>query len=221
MLTGRYLMPAPISVVAIIFRGAVMLRSLFVLATLALLFTACGPPSEPSQAAIDAARATMSAEVAIIPTIPSPTAVSLADVDLESLVLQSGDLPSGIQRGQVRAAVPNAFKGVPAAEQTFNQILERTGSSTGNVTILLYRETNKRDTAYGVMVKGAGSRAQPSNGVGEQAIIFPGTRDLPVSSVSFVRCHAAVDITLGDVSAETLMNYAKWLDSRLQEVVCS
>lgn len=198
-----------------------LIHRVFVVLSLATLLAACGVPSQPSQADVNNAMATISTGLDDAPTDIPTTAIPLAEVNLESLVLQSGDLPSSVQAGQVRNRVPNALQSVPKAEQTFNQILEHAGSAAGNVTILLYTAPDKRDAAYSVMVKDAGSYAQTSNGVGEQSVIFPGTTSLPVRSVSFVRCQAVVDITLGNTAIETITDYAKRLDKRLQSALCS
>lgn len=189
-----------------------MYRWLF-LVLLAALLISCGGP----QVATDPTPA--SAPTAM------PTVVTLDKIAIEPALIQSGDLPSGLVGGQVKALVPVLFKGITPPDRVLTQSLENGGVALGNVTVLLYQDTKNRDAAYTQMLgdiaitPATGGTAQP--GIGERSLGGLFTNNLPgFAEIAFVRCHAVVHIRLDTQDATDVTTYAKRLDTRLQTVVC-
>lgn len=151
-----------------------------------------------------------------------PTAVPLDQVDLEPLLIQSGDLPAGLSGAQVKDEAPAMFAGVPHPTKAIDQRFQRAGDTAGGITVLLYQSDADRDVAYADVVKGLGKGAVAQNGVGERAMAVNNTDLLEFVDLTFVRCHAVVHIRFSGTSEPSdAAAYAKRLDKRLSSVVCS
>lgn len=195
------------------------MRHIAVLA-LVLVLTACG-----------------SAPAAAVPTSPpveptaAPTAISLADVDLEPLLITSGDLPADLTGGQIRDVAPKMFDGIPKAVQLREQRFARGGDAAGGVVVFLYENAGDRDAGYARVLDGMGETT-PVDGLGDQSAQAAADAaalraGIAYSDVLFRRCAALVHIRVGspDVTSPdevviTAATYAKRLDKRLQSVVC-
>jgi hypothetical protein len=148
-----------------------------------------------------------------------PTTVALTDIDLEPLLVQSGDLPSGMSAAQIKDVAPPAMKDYPPATKAIDQRFQRNGKTTGGVVVLLY-EQDADLTAATALATTLNTYSELLPDVGEQAKLFLGTDLLPVRGVTFVRCRAVVDVSMSDVDTGEITAYAKRLDKRLQSVVC-
>lgn len=174
-----------------------MRPALFLIA--ALLLGACGASAPPAS----------------LP-IPLPTAVPLSAVDLEPLLIQSGDLPSGLGAAQVSDTPPKMFASLPKAIRAIDQRIQRAGATAGGITVLLYDDPTP---GYQALIATMG--ATDAVAVGEQSRITRASDLLPGFDVALVRCHAVVYVRMtGDVSAENVLAYAKRLDARLSNAVC-
>lgn len=136
--------------------------------------------------------------------------------DLEALILQSGDLPAAIQRGQANHETPSVYTslGVPEADVVVYQDFDGGSNSAiaGNVTISVYSNHEQRDDAYNRIVAEFIPLNSAVEGLGEKSAVNLGR-------VAFTRCNALVRIVL-PTEPGSAQTYAKRLDSRLQEKVC-
>jgi len=151
--------------------------------------------------------------------VSAPTTVALKDIDLEPLLIQAGDLPSGMSAAQVKDAAPPALNDYPQATKAIDQRFQRNGKTAGGVVVLLYEQQSDLDQAKGLAAK-TSKYSEPLSDVGEQAKLFLGTDLLPIRGVTFVRCQAVVDVSMSGVDTREITAYAKRLDKRLQAAVC-
>ncbi len=136
--------------------------------------------------------------------------------DLETVILQDGDLPATIQRGQARHEIPNVYNviGVPKADVTLYQDLDG-GSrpqTAGNVVVSLYNAADMRDDAYSRVAGEFASANIPIEGLVDKSAS-------DCTTVVFTRCNALVRIVL-PTEPGAAATYAKRLDKRLQQKVC-
>jgi hypothetical protein len=163
-----------------------------------------------------------------VPQMSAPTAqpaTAAPIVPIEFVLLQSGDLPSGVSGGQVKELIPILFKDVAPPSRVITQSIERNGVPLGNVTVFVYSTPKERDMAYSQMLSAVavtsttGGSVQP--GIGEQSFGGLFTNNLPgFAEIVFSRCHAVVHIRLNTTDATDVTSYAKRLDTRLQSAVC-
>lgn len=160
---------------------------------------------------------------------PTNTPVPLGEIDLESILLLPGDLPSNYKlsifykdrEAQSTALNPNNFP-VPDADTSMDIDNTKVTDYLGNyeksyVSIMLYNDLAQRDAAYEILV-------DPSNffdtsvisqaDVGEKAVTV--IRPMLDNSVIFTRCNALVYMRTTDDT----VNYAQRLDERLTPLVC-
>lgn len=172
----------------------------------ALVLAACGGSPAPTADAPTAAPAV-------------PTAIPLEQIDLEPLLVQSGDLPAGTTGAQVRDTAPAMFKDIPAATNTAYQQLATGAKQTGGVAVFLYADAAPRDAAYQAIATGMGSDTSAPT-IGERAALSAGGDILPFSDLLFQRCRAVAHIRMTGSDAAAIESYAKRLDKRLQAVAC-
>jgi hypothetical protein len=196
-------------------------RRIFVLLVIALVLAGCGASPQSSQQAVDQAFATIGAGLGATAV---STVVPLTALDLESLLIQPGDLPAGVVGSQVKDKAPPVFKDVPLPVKAIDQRFGLAdGAIIGGVTVLLYDSPTDLEKAYAVVIKGMGSSAYPSTEVGDKARIGGLTaRTQRIAEVSFVRCHALVSVSLSETPQpdDDTLTYAKRLDRRLTPLVC-
>lgn len=162
---------------------------------------------------------------AVAPTAaptPAPTKVPLAALDLEPLLIQSGDLPAGLTGAQVLDSVPPAYQQMqmPAAEKLIFQRLARGSDPGGYVVVSLYGDAAKRTDAYVKIttdMRTLGALTMPED-IGETAALHSDT--LFGGHVAFQRCAAVVEVLLTGTDAQEVAAYAKRLDTRLRAAVC-
>lgn len=148
-------------------------------------------------------------------------APNLSAVDLEPVLVQSGDLPSGQTGSQVRDMAPGVFDSAPPPVKAIDQRFQEDGKDSGGVAVLLYEAPDKIESAYVIASEGMDSTV---NDVGERAMGFHLKQELfgvqiNVSSVAFTRCAAVVSIRFTGELDEAVV-YAKRLDKRIQPLVC-
>jgi hypothetical protein len=177
---------------------------------LALTLAACGGTTAPAA-----------------PAVPAATVVPLDQLDLESLLVQSGDLPAGISGAQVRDSAPKMFDGMPKALKTTYQQFAQGAKQVGGVAVFLYDNDADRDSAYQFVAKGMGTSLDTLTDTGEKAIATKTDKNDPLAALNFTdvlfqRCAAVAHIRLSgenlDQTAATA--YAKRLDKRLSGAVC-
>lgn len=155
-----------------------------------------------------------------------PTPVPLNQLDLEPLLVQSGDLPAGLTGAQVKDIAPEMFATFPKPTKVIDQRFQRNNQTAGGVTVLLYETVPEREQAYGALMTGLGKDAKPLEGTGEQGSattldVTVATIHLQTVALGFRRCTALVYITLaGTATLSDGDAYAKRLDKRLTPLVC-
>jgi hypothetical protein len=196
-------------------------RHIFILLVTTLVLAGCGETPQSSQQAIDQAFATIGAG---LDATAVSTVVPLTALDLESLLIQPGDLPAGVIGSQVKDKAPPVFKDAPLPVKAIDQRFGLAdGVTIGGVTVLLYDSPADLEKAYAVVIGGMGSSAYPSTEVGDKARIGGLTaRTQRIAEVSFVRCHALVSVSLSETPQpdDDTLTYAQRLDKRLMPLVC-
>ena len=152
------------------------------------------------------------------------TEIPLAELDLEPLLLEEGDLPADFKGSTIRHSIEEApFSELPPAAQAIVQEIDGYNQDTSNfVYILLYEYLDDLQEAYEHLVTNSfkfNEEAEPIDGIGEQARFEKDEfafHYIPYEKVAFTRCHALVYI---ETSTDTL-NYARRLDARLKETIC-
>ena len=163
------------------------------------------------------------------PTIQStmqPTKVALKDLDLEPLLIQSGDLPAGFSGAQVKNEAPEMFNKTPKPVYVINQRFAYHEETGGGITVLVYDHLADATEAFQGVRKGMTTDAVPLNDVGEEAFVVAmaltaGDKKIKSTDGLFQRCHAIVHVRFSDISdSDVVEAYLKRLDKRLQPMVC-
>lgn len=153
--------------------------------------------------------------------VPTATPIPLSQLKLDSLLVQTGDLPAGLAGAQIRDTAPGMFKGLPAADNTIFQQFARGGDSAGGVAVFLFEDESKIRQAYDEILGGMGSDAKPISDIGEKASVVVISLGIEALDLVFTRCNFVVHIRFtGTLDVDEIQSYAKRLDTRLTEVVC-
>jgi hypothetical protein len=180
----------------------------------------------------------------------TPTPIPLSEINLESILVESGDLPATISPGQVRdfppvevevlgetrtSALYRFVDTMPAPDGSV--YLELHSSETdieGGVTVFLYEAEDYAETAYTEIAaymqesepyvyESSGDSVSSVSDVGNAAIAVDMGSDLNFvhfSAFAFRRCHAVVHIVMRGGDVDQSTGYAQRLDQRLQPLVC-
>lgn len=197
-----------------------MKHLIFVFVVIALLTGCAVAPPAPTPAPTAAPPTPTSA----------PTAVPITSIDLEPLLIVSGDLPDGLSGAQVRDQAPGMFKEMPPAANVAYQQFSRDNKGAGGVAVFLYEQATDRDSGYKKILAGMSSAVAVAD-VGEEArmaILDDSIVALTGESSAdflFRRCAAVVHIrmTHNDIASNLnneVIAYAKRLDKRLKEKTC-
>jgi hypothetical protein len=196
------------------------------------LLAGCGAPAVSQQDAQATAFARINAGlIDSAPVVPTAAPVSLAALDLEPLLIQSGDLPAGLSGAQILDSAPQAYTSmqIPEADGFVFQRLQRGGDPAGYIVVSLYGDTVKRDATYARLLedfqgaaKHGGATPQEVSDVGERATIVERSSYFSGAHAIFVRCQSVVDVRMaGDlVEKAEVLAYARRLDRRLQTALC-
>jgi len=155
----------------------------------------------------------------------------IQSVALDSLLVQDGDLPSGLAASQIREEDPGMAKGAPPADRVVARQFQEGGKTSGGVVVLLYEDEKRRDEAYGQIAFGFGVPKRTPElsisvetlpGIGEEctATAFhgsAGTFRMLFTDLVFRRGPAVVLIRIpGTDDLSGIRAYAKRLDTRLK-----
>ncbi|HPL30622.1 MAG TPA: hypothetical protein PLG21_21470, partial [Anaerolineae bacterium] len=204
------------------------------MATAEALLVACSasaiPPTRVETGAPVAANSPASTAVpsATGQPFPAATATPTAAWPAE-LLFQTGDLPEGVQAGQLDTAIPEYMrdKYTPpdaAAGLAFEQ--EGAQTSCGQVQVFAYDDTARLQDAYRQLVAAAagsatGPQGLPVPGLGRQAVVFPAASDGQPVRLYFQVCRSLVEVRLALPDGErALLAYAARLAQRLGAVQC-
>jgi hypothetical protein len=151
----------------------------------------------------------------------------IAQVDLASIVWQSGDLPAAYGHGTPTATVPDRFKDFPPAQAQISVELTAGGSSAGNATVFLYAAAADIEKAFNP--KGEPydeSKALAGLGEKSSALEFSipygtGADSIDGVNVFWTRCSAVAEIRLITSAPDDAKAYARALDARLAAAACA
>lgn len=141
-------------------------------------------------------------------------------VNLESLIIQPGDLPAGLTAAQVLDTRPPAYDqmGMPQASKIIFQRLARGDAPGGFVVVSLY---DNPANAYDTLAKSLGMVGVVTRptGIGEAAII---SADKALGTTLAVKqCRAVIEVLFTQEDAQSVTAYATRLLTRLQPVFCA
>jgi len=178
-------------------------------------------------------------DIPIITTEPAPTStptpIPLSEIDLESILIKSGDLPAGYSPSQVRSTPPDMFDNIKNYSNSIYQQFELQGEAGGGVTVFLFDKTSQVSIAYQLIADGFGDSQDSESlkvevdtlsGIGERATYVTLKSDLlgitnEFTDLVFTRCYAVVHIRLSDTAyLDYATGYGERLDKRLSEVEC-
>jgi hypothetical protein len=147
----------------------------------------------------------------------TPTQVPLADLELEAILINPGDLPMGYVAGQVQDSLPGMFDGIP---QPVNQIYQQidqnnTSGSGGGVSVIVYDSAADSTEAYDTILLGMGSSGQNTaiENLGEKA-------NKSGWILLFLRCYTIVYFRMVGTNYDQYLSYGQKLDKRLIPLVC-
>lgn len=150
---------------------------------------------------------------------PDPVpATPITAAQLESLLLAAGDLPAGMNGGQVREP-PAMFADLPPVDVRVYQQLARGGEPAGGVAVFVYADQGQRAAAYAQLARELGEGA-PVEGVGESARASGASGLVAFADLVFVRCQVVAHVRLMGEDLAAVTAYARRLDGRLQAAVC-
>ena len=199
---------------------------------------------KPSASSIETAIAQTQIAASTSTLEPTSTPIPLSQIDLESILLLPGDLPSDWLKGQVQDQIPKStlafkpeFRELPLADKTINLGIDENGKYIGDILILLYSSLEDRNKAIKIFAKymenydatkRAGKKTYPSDEVGEEAYVlevgpFPFIQTPQrTAEVAFSKCHSVVYMSFFAAGAwsNKLIPYSQRLEKRLQPLVC-
>lgn len=171
------------------------------------------------------------------PTLP-PTATiePFSALNLDDLIVQNYDLPSGVSGAQIGYNEERA-KSIPvAADYYIEQELAYKDNKRGEVQIWIYEDTvntmlryNERLDLFDQECAKAEHQCYPEDpkvipDLGESAMMIDVYNYIGPDNftITFLRCNAVVEINIWAVTTDPndVITYAQRLDKRLSEVVC-
>ena len=191
-----------------------MKKTILVFALAIFMFAACGPSDAEIQAKVQASIAQTQA------AIPTATLIPFSALDLESILITSGDLPAGYEAAQIRNKLSDFSKAVPAPDYFISQSLSYNGNIGGLVEVLVYDDISNVQTAYKIAVNNLpGDKTNLKIGEGGQ--VASTYFIMSTASLAFIRCHAVVSMQfMGTTNTDDAISYAMRLDERLTSMVC-
>jgi hypothetical protein len=171
---------------------------------LALVLTSCGTSTKPPAQVSEA---------------------TLAALNLKDIAVQQGDLPVDALKGTLSEAPDPLFGRDPAVANQYLGMVQEQRYVLGEIFITLYNDTATAHAKYDESISMLSTlmddtHPQQSPPIGEQASLQDFSEGTKKStSLSFVRCHAHVTLSL-DIASATMLTYAQRLDARLQAVAC-
>ncbi len=162
--------------------------------------------------------------------VATPTPFSVAGINLTSILLQEGDLPSGITSTQTRDVLPDWLNGIDSPLDQIYQEFEKDSNPVGGMAIMIFPTPSDAAANYMIILwhmGGKGNTVEVRNlgNLEEEArITIPGTvtaGGINVLDLVFQRCVAVVQIhIIGEVSQDSVIAAAKKLDERLIPIFC-
>lgn len=173
-----------------------------------LFLGACQPSGQSLPAGITPS------QLAISTATPAP----VSSLDLSSVILSEGDLPSGYAAAEINLDLGEMVDVAPSPDAFFSQDLAYNQQGSGFITLLLYEEETRIPQAYSLLADAMpGEKRELDIGeIGTVANISP-----DAVMLTFMRCHAVITIQLsGAAGEEELLSYAARLDQRISPLIC-
>jgi len=180
-----------------------------------VFFTGCSPSPSDIQTAIAQTK---------IPTT-APTKVSIADINLDTVPFQAGDLPNQYKSGQIHYEWTLEF---PQPIKASNVIIQKVGWDLSEdfkddyVMIALFKSNGDAQETFRLLTPVDIKTANPGT-AGEQSNYLLVNKFSGDGFYSFVRCNAFVLIRMtgADMSERLMSSYGKRIDKRLRPLICS
>lgn len=168
------------------------------------------PPAQPTQA---------------------PAAPTVAPADLGTLLVQDGDLPSGVTASGP-SSVPPLLADMPSPDWVGARTFDQSAKLGTGVAVFVYGKDVDRDRAYLFVLNGFGVNRKPIGNIGDDAQLATvagaltatemQAKEKPVlADLTFRRCGAVVYVRMRSPKAESeIKAYGQRLDARLKAAVC-
>jgi hypothetical protein len=187
----------------------------FTIVALTICLSACVP-------SVDAVSTEMAQTQAAQPT---STLIPFSSLDLETILMEEGDLPAGYSGGQPINFLPDYFftqYDAPVPDYNIYQDVEFNGGTGGFVGVFVYENQQEVEFAYQKLLQPQDSTSL--NNVGDKAKVSTGPVYLPdfkYIEVMVIQCHALIVIEISETDQEELViNYTERLIKRLIPLVC-
>lgn len=189
-------------------------RSIIFSFLLTFTLSACGPTDTEIQSTVQASIAQTQAAV------PTATQIPFSALNLEPILITTGDLPPGYEASQIRNELSDLSKASPTPDYFVSQSISYNGNFGGTIDVLIYEDSVKTQSAYQVI-----SNNMPGDStnieVGDGGQISSTSFIVSTVSLSFIRCHAVVSVQFMETTQkDDVVSYAKRLDERLKPLVC-
>lgn len=154
--------------------------------------------------------------------------VSFKDADLESVIIQQGDLPSSLIAGQIDALQANEYF---KYDKAYSQIIKtESGQSIGEVSVYLFHRARWRDEMYNLltlMETPEGIIVYETPLIGDATLArqeISGSEILNIN-LTFMQCCAVANIGLHStaefaLNGDDVIAYAEKLAARLRNIAC-
>jgi hypothetical protein len=198
---------------------------------LAAILVSCQPSEQKIQTAIAQTKAAEPTATFTPPptNTPLPTLVPLKDIDLEQILIKTGDLPAGMSSAQVVKEVP-VDEGFPASVNQLEIQLAQDNKAIGFVRIFIFETDRDVEKAYTSLAATSTEYVKIENidNLGESATAHStyvplkfGLAPIQFAEVIFRRCMAVVVTQFTNTSqTQGAINYGRRLDDRLRGIVC-
>jgi hypothetical protein len=167
----------------------------------------------------------------VLPILTTPP-IPFPELNLESILVQNGDLPAGYSTGQITEVRNDRYKWITnKGVYNISQQIVTNIDDSSKVTVFVYDDIEQVNIAYSQQANSFGENTKISivgefTDIGEKATyilidVVEYGDELDVAEIVFTRCNALVLIRFGYThELEYLENYANRLDKRLSKLVC-
>lgn len=205
------------------------MKQIYVLVFLSILITSCSsvPSGHPVLTAIAQTQIAQPTNtfVFVLPgkqTPLPPTPIPFADLDLEAILIQPGDLLLGIIGGQIQNGLPVMFDDIPQPVNQIYQQFSNINKENGAVAVLVYDTSTVANDVYNTIEENWGDQSSVVPVIGDKSNInFYIEEGLTCLDLLFMRCNTVGFIRLRNLSdSDYIISYAQSLDERLTPLVC-
>ncbi len=218
-----------------------MKKTAIVFLMIPFLLIGCAPSQKAIQKAIEQTQDAMPTTTPTPTPSQTPTLIPLSEINLESALIQSGDLPAGYSGGQIRDVPPKFFMSITdLGANSIQQEIVRNDKLNGFITILIYEDVSQAQEFYSILEEKEviePFRVEPFSSEYKTVDNFPNVGEksahatydnylsgdsliLQIEDTVFLRCNAVVMIHTGSILKYGIQPFAEKIDKRLTELVC-